>query len=164
MNLRTLKKLSKRALPYLELLGCRLETFITGPETSNGFTNCHIERKHFERARSKHDDLLFWPYKAKAYDGNGFIYMHKPSRLWDGTPIVGWQSGYFEPEWEEETAYEWLKIEVENHFIDWPKFELTDETGYPALTRRLDTPRQIFKAADEIVRKMMMEKQLGVAS
>lgn len=58
--------------------------------------------------------------------------------------MVGEVSGYYQPEWDEQSAYGALATHVHHHFYDW------DESGgTPA--RRLRTPRDVFRAARDII-------------
>lgn len=150
-NLRILKKLSKRAAPLLTRLGDHREQFRAEPHEN--YTGLIIpDRKHFERFRSVHDQVCRqgetkWP----ARDGRGgFIGMYPPHHPTAGTVMVGATTGYYEPEWEEETAWEALETWVRHHFMEYPK----DEDGVPTLTRRLDTPSHVFAAAAEMIAEL----------
>lgn len=147
MNLRTLKKLSKRAAPLLPLLGDRRKQFRA--EKDDNYTGLLLrDRKHFERRRTVHGEGRWGSFegeiKRPAADGSGWVYMRPPSHPRKGTIMVGAISGYYEPEWDEETAWEALSEYVFCHFTDW---SLTE----PVLLRRLDTPRAIFTAARDII-------------
>ena len=144
MNLRTLKKLSKRAAPLLPLLGDNREQFRA--EKCDNYTKTLIrERKHFERGRSVHADRLReGEIKRPAKDGNGWIWMAPPSHPREGTVMVGAVSGYYEPEWDEETAWDALSSLVRWHFIDCDGDKLIP-------TRELRTPREVFIAAAEMI-------------
>lgn len=98
MNLRTLKKLSKRAAPLLPLLGDKRKQFRA--EKHDSYTGRIIrDRKHWMRGRSVHagvtgSDML----KRPARDGKGgWIYMTPPSHPRKGTLMVGATTGYYEP-------------------------------------------------------------------
>lgn len=148
MNLRILKKLSKRAAPLLPLLGEHREQFLSEP--GDNYHGMVIRaRKHWERFPSVHTDRMRqgeivtapavrkgsrWPY----------IKVYPPSHPWPRTVMVGAMSGYYEPEWEEECAWGALDSLVRGYFCDW------DEDG-PTLTRRLRTPSDIFRAAADII-------------
>lgn len=148
MNLRILKKLSKRAAPYLPLLGDRREQFLS--EAGDNYHGMIIRaRKHWERCASAHADCIRqgeYVIKPKGRAGTRwpFVKVYPPSHPWPGTLMVGAVSGYYEPEWDEECAWAALDSIVRNHFCDW------DEDG-PTPTRRLLTPRDVFRAADDIL-------------
>lgn len=145
MNLRTLKKLSKRAAPYLPQLGDDRQQFAA--ERYDNYTGLVITaRKHFERGRSVHDELYGeGMIKTLARDGQGWVYAKPPSHPRKGTIMVGALSGYYEPEWDEETAYEALLDIVYAEFTEW------SEEGASPLTRDLSTVGQVFRAADDLV-------------
>jgi hypothetical protein len=63
-----------------------------------------------------------------------------------GTVMVGAVSGYYEPEWDEETAWCALSQLVRWHFI-----EVDGETLQVTPTRPLRNPSQIFKAAHDML-------------
>lgn len=89
MNLRTLKKLSKRAAPIL-VQHYDLEVFIA------------------ERGDNYHGLKIRCPHKRGRFTCDC---EHHPLK---GTPMVGEMSGYYEPEWKEETAWERL-----NEVVHW---------------------------------------------
>ena len=153
MNLRILKKLSKRAVPMLALLGDDRQVFAAVKD--DNYTNIIIyERKHWERGWSVHADLHD-EYEVKSLRPNGrFVYMKPPSHPRKGTPMVGAMLGYYEPEWEEETAFEALQDIVWNAFANW------DDEGRPTRTRSLRTAREIFTAAEEIIAALQAEMRL----
>jgi hypothetical protein len=64
-----------------------------------------------------------------------------------GTVMTGGMSGYYQPEWDEETAWETLQDIVITEFTDWRD----PAKGAPILLRKLDTPREIFQAADDLI-------------
>jgi hypothetical protein len=149
MNLRILKKLSKRAAPLLAKLGDTRKQYRASTDDSY-FTGLLIrERKHFERCRSRHGDVCRQgEIKRPAADGNGFIAMWPPDQPRKGTIMVGGTQGYYEPEWTEETAWEslcglvyWNCVEVE------PGDELVITP-----TRRLKTPSDYFRTAADLAR------------
>jgi hypothetical protein len=143
MNLRILKKLSKRAAPYLDLLGDRREQFrASHHRDGENYTGLLIRaRKHFERMRSPHAQLIReGEMRAPARDGRGYIVLWPPDHPRKGTVMVG----YYEPEWSEQTAWEALVELVRWHFTD-----CSDEELRP--TRALKKPAAIFCAADEML-------------
>lgn len=147
MNLRILKKLSKRAAPLLPLLGDRREQFRA--ERWENYTGLLVRsRKHFERMRSAHGQCIHeGEIKRRAADGNGFVAMWPPHHPRKGTVMVGAVSGYYEPEWDEETAWESLLNRVHDHFTDW-----SEEPATP--TRLLPTPSAVFAAAADMLAEM----------
>lgn len=143
MNLRILKKLSKRAAPMLHDLGDHREQFPA--DRYDSYTGLLIKcRKHYERIRSPHASIIHEAeIKRPAADGNGFVGIYPPHHPREGTIMVGSMVGYYEPEWDEETAWEALCNIVFGHFTDWGPER-------PSLTRSLQYPSQVFAAAREI--------------
>lgn len=156
MNLRILKKLSKRAAPYLPLLGDHRQQFPA--EWRDNYHGLLIRaEKHWERHVSVHAEA-FRSYDGeyviapKCREGTRYPYIHirPPSHPWPGTVMVGAMAGYYEPEWDEECAWGALHNIVAIHFTDWAAMA-DDEYVGPVLTRRLRTPADIFRAADEMI-------------
>lgn len=146
MNLRILKKLSKRAAPLLPLLGDDREQF-RAVKFENYTGQVIMDRKHWERGRSVHGDLIQQhEIKTPAKDGKGWVYAAPPAHPREGTIMVGCVSGYYEPEWDEETAWEALETIVRAEFLesDWES-----EDFY--LTRTLSCPSEIFAAAADLI-------------
>ncbi|MER8941330.1 hypothetical protein NKH82_17745 [Mesorhizobium sp. M0915] len=154
MNLRTLKKLSKRAAPLLPLLGDRREQFRAEHHANgNNFIGGTLimARKHWERGRSVHGDCIRQhEVKRPARDGRGWIYMAPPDHPRKGTIMVGAMSGYYEPEWDEETVWTALESIVSCHFTDWHP----EHDGTPTLLRRLSTPRDVLLAARDMAAEL----------
>lgn len=146
MNLRILKKLSKRAAPYLPLLGDRREQFPARP--GDNYHGLIVSaRKHWERSHC-HPNYEPWnPSEAIVWTTRAGrrALMKMPSHPWPGTIMVGETSGYYEPEWSEECAYAALANLVYWHFTEW-----SDE-GEPRPTRRIRAPRDIFRGADQMI-------------
>jgi hypothetical protein len=144
MNLRILKKLSKRAAPLLPLLGdCRDQFPAVRGENHTG--QWGHDRKHWERTWSKHaTKCRFFPIVLYPKHGKGLVVMREPSTPWKGTLMVGEVPGYYEPEWSEETAWEALERLVWEHFTEW------NEDG-PTFLRTFRYPSDIFRAAHEII-------------
>ena len=148
MNLRILKKLSQRAVPYLPRLGDHREQFLAA-EGENYHGLLIRSRKHWERSASVRGDhvrdngFVIQP-RCRAGTRFPFIHVYPSSHPWPGTIMVGETSGYYEPEWEEETAWGALSNMVRDHFCDW------DEDG-PTPTRRFRNAGDIFRAADEMI-------------
>lgn len=154
MNLRILKKLSKRAAPYLPLLGDGREQF-PAERGENYHGLLIMDRTCWERGRSVHGDLIGeHEIKRPAADGKGWVYMHPPSCPLKGTMMIGGVSGYYEPEWDEECCYGALDALVRDHFTDWEALMAEDDhpaAQRPVLLRDLSTPSKVFRAADEMV-------------
>lgn len=146
MNLRTLKKLSKVAAPILPLLGDHREQFrsVLGEDNYIGGTFISA-RKHWERRRTAHGgggrgrEIL-----VPARDGRGWVRHCAPDHPRKGTVMVGATSGYYEPEWDEETAWTALERLVRSHFTDW------SEDG-PVVLRKFRFPRDVLAAARELI-------------
>lgn len=150
MNLRILKKLSKRAAPYLPLLGDRRKQF-RAMKGDSYHKLLLMDRACWDRGRSVHGDCIRqheikWP----AADGNGWVWMAPPTHPLKGTMMVGAMVGYYEPEWDEECCYEVLRSEIRCRFTDWDVLN-DDIDAVPQLTRDLSTPSQVFAAARELV-------------
>lgn len=159
MNLRILKKLSKRAAPLVAVVIKDKDALFKADDCEN-FTNTgRHDRKHWERSRSIHNDLF---YKkdiiTKAKDGDGFIVLSRQwIHPWKNTDMVGWMVGYWEPEFEEETTWDWLREYVYATFFDCEPIPGTeDESGCPEIKwisrRRLKNPSDYFKAFADIQR------------
>lgn len=152
MNLRTLKKLSKRAAPLLPLLGDGREQF-----PSKKHDNYHHEfigdRKHWDRDRChpSYEGRNDWQTQRGAEivvttrEGRRIV-MRPPTHPRKGTVMVGAVSGYYEPEWDEQDAWSALNDVVCSHFEEW-----SNEGELLGLSRDLHTPTQIFSAAAEMV-------------
>lgn len=149
MNLRILKKLSKRAAPLLPLLGdCRAQFLSEAGDNYHGLVIG--ARKHWERCISVHTDCIRegeFVIAPRARAGTRFPYIkvYPPSHPWPRTIMLGETSGYYEPEWEEESAWGALNNLVRGHFCDW------DMSG-PTPTRRFRHPGDVFRAAQDIIR------------
>ncbi len=143
MNLRVLKKLSKRAAPLLPLLGETREQFrAERGECYHGLTGFPL--KDWDRSRCHPtfegigDDVV---YTTRA--GHKVV-MREPYHPLKGTVMVGAMSGGEEPEWSEETTYGALREIVYWHFVEIDGEDVT-------LTRSLRTPREVFEAAQDII-------------
>ena len=65
--------------------------------------------------------------------------------------MVGWSSGYYESEWEEQTCYEFLKSRIYAEYMEYTgDHPIYDQPEYRQ-TRRLKNPRDIFRAAKELM-------------
>lgn len=143
MNLRILKKLSKRAAPLLPLLGDNRQQFPAERGDGHTSTTGH-DRKHWLRMRSIHGEEFPGTIKYKPRQGAHWIAMREPWDALKGTPMVGAMEGYYEPEWSEETAWEALLD------IVWWEYVICDEDG-PIPLRRFDTPTKVLATAYEMI-------------
>lgn len=144
MNLRILKKLSKRAAPLLHQLGDAREQFRAERGESYQSLGGH-DRKHWERTRVRNPLRRRGNFTYRPKDGKNWILMREPSHPLKGTVMVGERAGYYEPEWEEETAWEALHRALANHFTEWT------EDGPTWVGPRLSSPTQVFTAAERVV-------------
>lgn len=154
MNLRIHKKLSKRAAPLLSILGDKREQYRAdkyGCYFGQGrLYPCDF--KHWKRTRARYPFQPDIKYRPK--DGKDWIVLRYPDNPLKGTVMVGSTVGYYDPEWEEETAYESLCRLVEDHFTEYPEWGLDfdiDNLPSPTLLRDISTPTLIFAAAMEII-------------
>lgn len=152
MNLRTLKKLSKRAAPLLLQLGDDRQQF-PAEKLENYHETFIGDRKHWDRRRcapnyeGRNDwgiprgaEIVFTTRKGSR------VVMHTPWHPRKGTIMVGAVSGYYEPEWGEQDAWFALDSIVRSHFEMY-----SDEGDFLGLSRDLNTPAQIFNAAKDII-------------
>lgn len=149
MNLRILKKLSKRAAPLLPLLGDNREQF-PAREGDNYHGMIIRARKHWERCPSVHTDCiregeLSTAPRCRVGSRYPYVKVYPPSHPWPRTVMVGEVSGYYQPEWDEESAYGALATYVRYAFMDYT------DAGEMMAARPLRTPRQIFAAAAELI-------------
>lgn len=153
MNLRILKKLSKRAAPLL----CQLPGWHTRPEffpadCDSGTSSGGHDRKHWDRNPAVHDDafpgsIVLRP--RRPHPRRPFVHLRQPLQPWVGTPMVGWSSGYETPEWEEHTAWEELTQITHSDVTDYHCSE-SDDGGpeYTIIQRlRLANPTAILRHA-----------------
>ena len=97
-------------------------------------------------------------FRAKTGENyHGLAGLNSPHPL-AGTLMVGEVSGYYEPEWDEETAWGALYGLVHLHFTDWAEAVRKGIDFVPRRTRKLDTPDEIFAAADDMVREATQEQ------
>lgn len=148
MNLRVLKKLSKRAAPFLPLFGDHREQFraLKG-ESYHGMAGFPL--KNWVRSPC-HPTYEPAPWDCERFrkdtvDGRSIV-ISEPHHPLKGTIMVGGMSGYFEREWSEETAWGSLREIVRWHFTEYDKV-----SGDLEPTRRLDTPSQVFRAAQDMI-------------
>jgi hypothetical protein len=165
MNLRILKKLSKRAAPLLILLGDEREQFRSarGEWHDMPFIG---DRKHWHRTscRQDHEPRNDWlrprGKQIKFTTRKGFTMLMEPPRApRKGTVMVGNMAGCEESEWSDETAWSALQTLVLNHFTAdecfaaWANWDEEGELPAWRLTRPLKKPSEVFKAAEEILRE-----------
>lgn len=157
MNLRTLKKLSKRAAPMLPLLGDNRQQFRS--ERGDNYHGYLIgDRKHWRRS------TVHPGYQARneyrTHRGAEIVFTTRAGRRkliappWHprkGTVMVGATTGYYEPEWDEECAWSALNNLVRGHFTDWEKMMEDNIPRGGALTRDLSTPSLILRAAKDMI-------------
>lgn len=155
MNLRILKKLSKRAARLLPLVGCDLEPFPAEKQENYHGTHGKHDRKHWERGSSVHGDVFGDQIKWVPRNGNGWAYIRPPSRPLKGTMMVGWMSGYYEPEWDETDAWARLVDIVADHLY-WGDCEEGRRT-WPERRLRLSTPRDVFLVVPEVIAQRQQE-------
>lgn len=151
VNLRILKKLSKRAAPLLAAMGDKREQFPARRWENYGCPT-GMERKHWERTRSVHDEVWGGTIKTPAADGRGWIALSPPDHPLKGTIMVGSVEGYYEPEWSETSAWLAFCDLVYIHFTDWAaEAEAETDDEPPRLLRPLDTVGQLFDAARDMI-------------
>jgi len=152
VNLRTLKKLSKRAAPLLTLLGDRREQFPC-PNGDGHLSWLITERKHWDRSSchpsytpsNSYSTPRGMPLKLTTRAGHPLI-IRPPMEPRKGTIMVGGVDGGPQPEWSEETAWEALREQVWWAFVD---FHPT--TGEIVSTRDFPTPSAVLRGAAEII-------------
>ncbi|WP_062236991.1 hypothetical protein [Aureimonas sp. N4] len=124
MNPRILKKLSALAAPLLPLLGDTREQFraVKGENYHSVFI---LDRRHWERSGCHPSYMadagrIVWRAGSIAYTTRAGhrVAMLPPSQPLKGTMMVGSVAGYYEPEWDEETAWEALCALVYAFFTD----------------------------------------------
>lgn len=164
MNLRILKKLSKRAAPLLVALGDRREQFPNDRWEGHTSSTGH-ERKHWERRRARYPMERRGDIHVKPRNGEGMIvlsqeYMHP----WKGTIMLGWTFGHETPEWEEDDAWTLLAREVRSHWEEFREIPGTeDEMGCPehewVIHRRFRNPSAILRAVPELIEVRRKEQE-----
>lgn len=162
MNLRTLKKLSKRAAALLPLLGDTRDQFPA--ERGDNYASVLISaRKHWERSPC-HPTHNPWndystprgmPIRRVTRAGRHIV-IKPPSHPRKGTIMVGGMDGGEQPEWSEETAWEALRMLVWAEFTDWSKDD-------PVPLREFKTPGDIFRAAAELIAERESERNAKLA-
>ena len=157
MNLRILKKLSKRAAPLLAALGDGREQF-PAERWEDYTSSVGHDRKHWERRRARFPLDRRGDIHLKPRMGEGCIVLTQcHMNPWKGTVMLGWTVGYYEPEWEEDDAWTLLQQAVREHFTDYQEAPpvTIDDMDFPdyeiVILRRFSNPSQILKAANELV-------------
>lgn len=146
-NLRTLKKLSKRAAPLLPLLGDDREQFRAEP--NENYMSTHIcARKHWERSGCHPTFTGFARDIVRKTRSGRSLVLRAPAHPRKGTIMLGCVSGGEEPEWSEETAWDAL-----SGLVRWSFMEYDAQEDRPRPTRVLRTPSQVFLAAAEMIRE-----------
>lgn len=168
MNLRILKKLSKRAAPLLPLLGDPREQF-RARKDENYIGRMIRDRTCWDRSRCHpshtSESLGGGCIVFRTRRGHAVVMCH-PSHPLKGTVMVGAVTGYYEPEWDEEDAWSSLCALVACHFTDW-EVELASwnsDTPVSSLTRDLSTPSLMLAAAADIVAELADSDARGRAN
>lgn len=157
MNLRILKKLSKRAAPHMAALGLKMKQF-PAYRWDNYTDSCGHDRKHWERNRARYPmeprdkDIHLKPRRGEGVIVLSETYLHP----WPGTVMLGWDIGYETPEWEENDAWRLLEREVREHWEEFREIPGTeDEDGCPkfewVIHRRFRNPAAILRAVPEVI-------------
>ncbi|EBA18366.1 hypothetical protein RSK20926_11624 [Roseobacter sp. SK209-2-6] len=152
MNLRILKKLSKRAAPYLARIGDTREQFLA--EKGENYHGLIIrDLAKLDRTPSCHTDIICKQThagtlspKCRAGSEYPYVKLGYPCHPLKGTPMVGGMSGYYEPEWDEETAWTALRNWVVYQFF---KYNSATDDAY--FTWTPSGPGDVFRMADELL-------------
>ncbi len=154
MNLRILKKLSKRAEVLLPRINRNLPEMYKAENSEECYTSSSgHERKHHERNRALYPT---WGLSGTRYymprHGLSHVELRQPDCVLKGNVMLGWMDGYEEREWEEDDAWSVLRDSVFNHYTDIiHNTSIDDFGGYEfRRTRKLNNPAQILKAALDI--------------
>lgn len=153
MNLRKMKKLSKRAVPLLEALGHGKQIFLSVKDEGDLKTIIN-EKKHWNRCPARNVELAEvvqgFGYRPKCREQrtHKFIIVYPPSAPLKGTPMIGWDEGFCAHEWHEETCWEFLCSIVFWHFVDEKvRFDSVELVA----TRDFSKPHQVLAAAREMI-------------
>ncbi|MTH94977.1 hypothetical protein [Roseibium sp. RKSG952] len=152
MNLRTLKKLSKRAVPLLHQIGEK-RTIFPAEKDENYHGLIIRDMTRLERYGASHADVInpqlhvatITP-KCRQGTSQPYVKCYLSQHPIKGTPMVGEVSGYYEPEWSEETAYEALL-----GWVRWNFFEYDPKTEDGRFTRSFKHSSDVFRAATELL-------------
>lgn len=144
-NLRILKKLSKRAAPWLERLGDHRQQFRAA--RGENYHGCVVtDLGCWERRRCRPDYQPFGEEVLRVSRSGATLLLSPPPHPLPGTVMVGAVSGYYEPEWHEECAWEALDDLVRWHFVEWGDGEEADLVP----TRRIRSVSDVFAAAADM--------------
>lgn len=144
MNLRILKKLSKRAAPMLAMIGDAREQFRaeTG-ENYHGLVGFPLKNWERSPCHPTYEPAPWDDRRFKVISRAGrHIVIAEPAHPLKGTIMVGAVSGYYEPEWAEETAWGALAERVRWHFT-----EYNAVSGDLEPNRVMRTPSEVLAAA-----------------
>ncbi len=157
MNLRILKKLSKRAAPLLEAMGDSREQF-KAERWSDYTTSGGHDRKHWDRGNARNPinfhGYVYWPARS----GLGHPYMRPPKHPLKGTAMLGWSVGYYEVEYEHDDAWTLLQQAVREHFTDYRELppvtheDMEFQDFEMVEVRRFRNPSQILRAVPELIK------------
>ncbi|RKR79224.1 hypothetical protein [Marinobacter nauticus] len=147
MNLRILKKLSKRALPLAKEAGILLEQELFPADKGECLVTLRKpERKSLDRMRVRPRGFVGDRY-VPGKSGEFYIALYNHPAALKGTPMAGAMMGYYEPEWEEETVWNqlcaWTHCQITNWRADPPELEC----------RRPKNPSQILAKARELIKE-----------
>lgn len=153
MNLRILKKLSKLAVPQLlaleEAERRKITHFVSEKGDEGYIRRGGHDRKHWDRSPAVHDQpfndasIVISP-RIRAGTRCPFIHIAPPYLTWAGTPMVGWNSGSYEPEWEEESAWDHLMETADNAAVQIKGDEMVWGPKYP-------NPSAVLRWAEQYV-------------
>lgn len=154
MNLRILKKLSKRAVPLLHEIGEKRTIFPA--EKEDNFHGLIVrDMARLERIGSVHTDVIdrqrhvaTLAPKCRQGTARPYVKCYLSQHPLKGTPMVGCVSGYYEPEWSEETAYGALR-----NWVRWSFFEYDSKADEGRFIRSFKRPSDVFRAAAELLSK-----------
>lgn len=154
MNLRILKKLSKRAAPLLiEIDGDDRAHWVT----SDGDGEIEIggmDRKHMDRIRTYYQEptSMFTVIVPARRDigGRSHIALYGPHTPLPGTPMLSWSGGYFDDDGVTLSAWETLERRADDAVIDFVE-DGKDDEGFPihrrVVLRHLRNPSDILRQA-----------------
>jgi|GEM_PF-6722949 len=154
MNKRILKKHCKRAVPYLKRLAAlghisEDRLFLTDRQDppSWTFNPRRFDHKHRDRA----DGFCRSREARREWMRRGYIQVLK------GTPAVGFWGGYWDKEWEDHSAFEWLQLMVVDHFTEWPEPPHADDSDSPRwhyAGPRIRCTSDVFGAAEAMLQEI----------
>lgn len=148
MNLRILKKLSKRAAPLLHALGDDRSPFLAGD--SDSYTDLiGFDRKHWKRSRASRFTGWTGDIEHRTRRGDAVVHLSESYiHPWAGTPMVSANEGY----WGECTAWDSLRRLVRDHYQDVVDIELDGAPDFDFISlRRLRTPADYLRAVPDML-------------